>query len=207
MDTGTLLESLKRLKAIADVGLLYCENGYDRERYEEMHKIVFDLLNGLTGYGLPSLALSFPQTPDYPTAKVDIRGITLSADHKILLVKEATDGKWSLPGGWADIGYSPLETVIKETKEETGIEVTVHSLIAVFDKRLHPHPPHSDYVYKMVFYCQPVSAEISHGFDVAGAAFFDLENLPALSAERILKSQVALVYNKIMAGDFKTYFE
>jgi hypothetical protein len=77
----------------------------------------------------------------------------------------------------------------------------------MFDKRLHPHPPHPDYVYKMVFYCKPVSVDITPGFDVAGADYFDIENLPSLSEERILKSQVERVFKKIMAGDFKTYFE
>lgn len=207
MDQKLLLESLKRLKAIADVGLLYCRDEYDRERYTEVQEIVFRLLNGLTGYGMDSLSLSFPQRADYPTAKVDIRGFILSDDHKILLVKEVNDGKWSLPGGWADIGFSPKETVIKETKEETGIEVTVQGLVAVFDKRLHPHPTQAEYVYKLVFFCKPVSPVIAHGFDIADAGFFAPDNLPPLSEERILESQIRLVFNKIMAGDLTTYFE
>lgn len=207
MDAGTLLVELKRLKAIADVGLLYTPSDYDQERYEEVKQITFRLLKELTGYSLPELEPVFPVRPDYPTAKVDIRGLTLSAEKKILLVKEAADGKWSLPGGWADIGYSPKETVIKETKEESGLDVIPHALMAVFDKRLHPHPPEPGYVYKMVFYCKPVSAEILPGHDVGDAGFFDIENLPPLSENRILKSQIQLVYNKILSGDFMTYFE
>jgi ADP-ribose pyrophosphatase YjhB (NUDIX family) len=207
MDAGTLLEELKRLKAIADVGLLFTQSEYDKERYAELKQIVFSLLNGLTGHSLPLLETIFPVQPDYPTAKVDIRGLTLSPDKKILLVKEAADGKWSLPGGWADIGYSPKETVIKETKEETGLDVEAHALLAVFDKKLHLHPPEPFYVYKMVFYCTPLSFDLVPGHDAGDARFFDLENLPPLSENRILKSQIELVYNKIIAEDFLTYFE
>jgi ADP-ribose pyrophosphatase YjhB (NUDIX family) len=207
MNAETLLEELKRLKSLADVGLLYTRNEYDKERYTELQEIGFRLLNGLTGQSLPVLKTIFPNQPDYPTAKVDIRGLTLSKDNKILMVQEAVDGKWSLPGGWADIGFSPKETVIKETREETGLEVEVHSLLAVFDKRFHPHPPEPFYVYKMVFFCKPVSTGISPGFDVKDAAFFDLENLPPLSENRILKSQVELAYRKAVSGDFQTYFD
>ncbi len=207
MDAGELLGELKRLKAIADVGLIYTQSEYDRERYAEVQQITFRLLSGLTGYSLPVLENIFPKMAEYPTAKVDIRGLTVSDNNKILLVREAADGKWSLPGGWADIGHSPKETVIKETKEEAGLDVVAHSLLAVFDKRLHPHPPEPFYVYKMVFYCKPVSLDISPGHDVGDAGFFDIGNLPPLSENRILKSQIELVYKKIMAGDFLTHFE
>ena len=70
-----------------------------------------------------TLKESFPYHKDYPTAKVDTRGMVLSPGKKILLVKESIDNKWSLPGGWADIGYSPREVIVKEFKEETGLDV------------------------------------------------------------------------------------
>src|SRR5919112_1166346 len=113
-----LLEKLKRLKAVADIGLLYSKNEYDKERYLEVQEIAFELLNNITGYSAEQLKATFPLAADYPTAKVDIRGMALSPDKKILLVKESADGRWSLPGGWADIGSSPKEVIVKEFKEE-----------------------------------------------------------------------------------------
>src|SRR5438105_1331989 len=106
------LDEIKRLKAIADTGLLYCKNEYDKERYLELQAISLSLLNQLTGSSLEELKFMFPPAKDYPTAKVDIRGIAISDDNKILLVKESIDGKWSLPGGWGDIGHTPKETIV-----------------------------------------------------------------------------------------------
>src|SRR2546423_12377020 len=102
-----LLEEIKRLKAISDIGLIYTGNEYDKERYLELREISFRLLNKLSGHSFESLKVSFPIATDYPTPKVDVRGLVLSDDKKVLLIKESIDGKWSLPGGWADIGQTP----------------------------------------------------------------------------------------------------
>lgn len=205
--TNNILNQVKRLKAIAEIGLLYCNTEYDRERYLEISDISLELLS-LINNG-PSVAFkeNIELAQDYPTAKVDIRGVVLSEDNQILLVKESLDNKWSLPGGWADIGSSPKESIIKEFKEETGLTVIPEKLVAVFDKRMHPHPPELLYVYKMVFYCTAKTITISKGFDILDAAYFNLNDLPELSENRILESQIRLVYDKIIANDFATYFD
>jgi len=202
-----VLEEIKKLKAIADVGLLYSQNEYDRERYTELREISYKLLGLVSEQDVETLKSSFPGATDYPTAKVDIRGLVLSADKKVLLVKESIDGKWALPGGWADVGFSPKETVVKEVKEETGLDVTVKALLAIFDKRFHPHPPQPFYVYKMLFYCEPASFQLKKGFDVLDVQYFSIDSLPKLSEDRILKSQIELVYQKVLSGDFQPYFD
>lgn len=207
MTPTDFLEEIKRLKAIADIGLLYARTDYDKERYAELQDISFRLLNQVSGHDLETLKRSFPPAADYPTAKVDIRGLALSPEKKILLVRESVDGRWSLPGGWADVGGSPKETVVKEFKEETGLDVAVKALLAVFDKRLHAHPPQPFYVYKMIFYCEPTSFHLDKGFDVLDVQYFAVESLPELSEDRILKSQIELVYQKILCSDFKVYFD
>lgn len=198
----SIFNQFLRLKNIADLGMLYATNEYDRERYAELNAISLELLGKISGYTNEELQICFPLVKDYPTPKVDVRGILLSPDKKILLVKEATDGRWSLPGGWADIGFTPKEVIIKECKEETGLEVEVKSLLAVFDKRMHAHPPQAAYVYKMLFYCEALSADFNTGFDIEHAAYFALDELPELSVDRILESQIRLVYDKIEKGDF-----
>jgi ADP-ribose pyrophosphatase YjhB (NUDIX family) len=204
---SNFLDEIKRLKAIADTGLLYADNEYEKERYLEMLRIVLRLLGTVSGHSVDSLKECFLLVKDYPTAKVDIRGIVLSPDKKVLLVKESLDNKWSLPGGWADVGQSPKEVIVKELKEETGLDVIAKKLLAVFDKRLHAHPPQPYYVYKIVFYCEPVSSQLNKGFDVLDVQYFDIENLPELSEDRILKSQIELLYKKIKSSDFETYFD
>ena len=202
-----LLDELKRLKSIADVGLLYASNEYEKERYIELQDISVKLLHKATGQSIETIKQAFPPAHDYPTAKVDIRALVVSDEQKILLVKESSDEKWSLPGGWADVGYSPKEVAIKECKEETGLDVVPQTLLAVFDKRLHAHPPQPEYVYKMVFYCKAISTNIIKGFDVLDVQYFDVGELPALSENRILKSQVEMLYAKVMSANFETYFD
>lgn len=202
-----LLELIKRVKSISDTGLLYAGNEYEKERYEELQQISFELLQSVSENPIENLKCSFPTPTDYPTAKVDIRGMLLSPNKEILLVKESADEKWSLPGGWADIGYSPTETIIKEFKEESGMDVAAKNLLAVFDKRKHNHPAQPFYVYKMVFYCEALSLQISKGFDVLDVQYFNINHLPELSEDRILKSQIEMVYHKIINQNKETYFD
>ena len=207
MNNIMLLNEIKRIRALAETGLLYSKNEYDKERYLELQEIAFNLLGKLSEIKIDELKLILPQARDYPTAKVDVRGIALSEENKILLVKESVDGKWSLPGGWGDIGYSPKETIVKEFKEETGLDVVAKSLLAVFDKKMHPHPPQPFYVYKIVFLCEIVSQKITKGFDVLDVEFFDIDNLPDLSEDRILKSQLEMLYKNILADQKEVYVD
>ena len=202
-----LINLITRFKSITDIGLLYASNEYEKERYVELRELVFELTNAISDHPIEALKESFPLLKDYPTVKTDIRGLLLSEDKKILLVRESADGKWSLPGGWADIGYSPKEVVIKEFKEETGLTVVSERLLAVFDKKFHPHPPQPFYVYKFVFHCVATSFEINKGFDVLDVQYFDIDNLPPLSIDRILQSQLEIVYKKVIEGDRETFFD
>lgn len=202
-----LLEDIKRVKTIADIGLLYSSNEFEKERHLELQEISLRLLHTISDKPVDELRLNLPPANDYPTAKVDVRAMILSSANEILLVKESSDGKWSLPGGWAEVGHSPMETAINECKEEAGLGVEVRRLLAVFDKRKHPHPPALTYSYKMVFYCDAITDTIQKGFDLADVKYFSVENLPELSEDRILKSQLMLAYNKIIENDKEAYFE
>ncbi|MGI8634881.1 MAG: NUDIX hydrolase N-terminal domain-containing protein [Segetibacter sp.] len=207
MVNTAFLNEIKRLTALADTGLLYCKNEYDKERYLELREISFRLLHEFSSSSFEDLKFMLPAVKDYPTAKVDIRGLAISKDKKILLVKESVDEKWSLPGGWADVGYSPKETIVKEFKEETGLDVIPERLLAVFDKKMHPHPPQPFYVYKMVFYCKQISTEITKGFDVLDVQYFALDHLPELSEDRILKSQIQIVASNVLTGNKEVYVD
>jgi ADP-ribose pyrophosphatase YjhB (NUDIX family) len=201
------IDEIQRLKTIADLGLLYCSNEYDKERYMELQEMSYRLLSFLSGEEIETLKDSFLIVKEYPTAKVDIRGLLLSADKKVLLVRESSDNKWSLPGGWADVGHSPKEVIRKEFKEETGIDIIPNRLVAVFDKKMHPHPTQLAYVYKMVFYCEATSHQIKNGFDVLDVQYFNIDKLPLLSEDRILKSQIELVYKKVLLSDLEAYVD
>jgi ADP-ribose pyrophosphatase YjhB (NUDIX family) len=115
-------------------------------------------------------------------------------ENQILMVQEKIDGCWSLPGGWADIGYSAKEVVVKEVREEAGIEVKPLQLLAVWDKKHHPHPPSPYYTYKMFILCEIVSGEIAKGMETLDVRFFGQHELPELSVERNTQSQIQSMF-------------
>ncbi len=207
MEQNQQLELIKRIKALADIGLVYSEDEYNKERYAELREISLQLLENVTNKPLNVLKNFFMPETDYPTVKVDVRGFVLNDGNKILMAKEQIDGKWTIPGGWADIGYSPSEVVIKEIEEETGLHCSVDRLLAVYDKRMHPHPPQPFYIYKLIFLCKIETGELKHGFDMEGAAFFPVDDLPILSQDRILKTQIEQLYKMTIENHKNVYFD
>ncbi len=204
-----MLNLAKRIKSIADTGLLYSSNEYDRERYTELLAISHELMGQLTGLPVEVIKNFYAPNKDYPTAKVDVRGLLLNEQGQVLLAREMADGKWTLPGGWADVGYSPAEVIEKEFLEETGLQVKATRLLAVFDKRCHPHPPQPFYVYKFALLCELKTKEqsLNKGFDILETGYFPVDQLPDLSEERILAAQIELLYKKATGGDFAAYFD
>ncbi len=201
------LELIKRVKALADTGLVYAEDEYNKERYEELREISLKLLSSVSSQPMSVLDNFFMPEKDYPTVKVDVRGFVLNDENKILMAKESLDGKWAIPGGWADIGYTPSEVVVKEIEEETGLNCEVDRLLAVYDKRMHPHPPQPFYIYKLIFLCKIKRGQLEHGFDMEGAAFFSMDDLPELSEDRIVKSQLRQLYKMTTENDTNVYFD
>jgi ADP-ribose pyrophosphatase YjhB (NUDIX family) len=204
-----LLNDIKRIKSIAEIGLLYATDNYDRERYHELNDISLSMMSRLTDTPLSKLTDFFLENRDYPTPKVDIRAFVVKGNDEILLVQESADGCWSLPGGWADIGLTPREVAVKEVFEETGLHVDTQQLMAIFDKKCHPHPPQALYVYKIVLFCTLKSTPqtINKGFDILDVGYFNVHNLPPLSTPRILESQITLLYNQFKNNALTPYFD
>lgn len=136
MDTT---QALAKLKALVNTSLYYNKDVHDRERLEEMKEILFEISQKLTSYSKNELESFFNEDLGYVTPKVDVRAVVFE-DNRLLLVKEKTEGQWSLPGGWADVGYSPAEIAQKEVREESGLEVIPLQLFKLVDKAKHPYP-------------------------------------------------------------------
>lgn len=206
--TDAILNLAKRIKSIADTGLVYNTNDYDRERYSELLEIGHELTGLLIGQPVEVIKNFYAPNKDYPTPKVDVRGLLLNEAGEILLAREMADGKWTLPGGWADIGLSPSQVIEKEFREETGLQVKATRLLAVFDKRCHPHPPQAFYVYKFALLCEVVGElRLQKGFDILDVGFFPVDQLPELSEDRILRSQIELLYGKAAEPGSAAYFD
>ena len=183
MDTT---QALAKLKALVNTSLYYNKDVYGRERLEEMKEILFEISQKLTSYSRDELEAFFNEDLGYVTPKVDVRAVVFE-DNRLLLVKEKAEGQWSLPGGWADVGYSPAEIAQKEVREESGLEVIPLQLFKLVDKAKHPYPNSLNYFYNLFFYCEPKTLELHPGLETSEARFFsreEVENLQNISVDR-----------------------
>ncbi len=187
------LEIAKRIQAIAQAGLTFSDGAYDIERYNELRKISVEMVSDLTGQDIKLVKEIFASETGYQTPKVDVRSVVFN-DSKILMVKETIDNCWSLPGGWADVGYSPYEVAVKETLEESGYEVEPVRLLAVLDKSKHPHPDDIYHVYKLFILCKLTGGDKKTSIETSEIGFFDRKNLPELSVPRNTASQIKLLF-------------
>lgn len=198
MPNDNWLALAKRIQAIAQAGLFYTESDYDRDRYQELSDLSVDILANLSEEPIEKIKKLFTEERDgYQTPKVDIRAVVFNEEDEILMVQEREDGKWALPGGWADVGFTPKEVAVKEVREETGLSVQAVRVLAICDKRCHGHPPQGWYVYKIFILCEPVGgALLSATTETTGVKFFPRDNMPPLSLDRNVPSQIELVYQR-----------
>lgn len=200
------LDIAKRLEAIAQTGFSYSKDDYDKERYQEIREISHKIFNHYTEAPIEKIRSLFSKENGYPTPKVDIRGVIFH-EERILLVKEKIDGLWALPGGWADIGYTPSEVVEKEVKEEAGLKVTPVKLLAVYDKKCHAHPPSALHVYKMFILCTIKGGALNPGMETLEAKFFSQDKLPELSLDRNTPEQILMLFKYRLNPEAPTIFD
>jgi ADP-ribose pyrophosphatase YjhB (NUDIX family) len=191
--TFNWLNIAKRLEAIAQAGLTFTSNDYDLERYREIQEIGHRIFHQYSQTPVEVIHDLFSRDHGYPTPKVDIRGV-IFRDEKILMVQEKLDGLWALPGGWADIGFTPREVAVKEVREEAGLEVVPERLLAVFDKKCHSHPPSPVHVYKLFILCKETGGRLHAGMETLDAKFFRKDDLPDLSIDRNTAEQLNMMF-------------
>ncbi|MGA7412889.1 MAG: NUDIX hydrolase [Bryobacteraceae bacterium] len=198
MEPSKLLLCIQRLQAIAQSGIEYATNAYDLERYQEVRTLSARLLEELTDEPYEKIIRVFASETGYQTPKVDIRAVLFRGIDEILLVKEKLDqGRWTLPGGWADVGCTPFEVAVKETQEEAGLIVRPMRLLALLDKRKHTHPLQPWYVYKVFIRCEVEGGELlQETAETEGARWFRRDELSSLelSTDRVTQSQLITLF-------------
>ena len=200
------LDIAHELQSIAQSGLTFGENKYDVERYEQILNLSKKILADFTDADFEKVSGLLDNEVGYLTPKVDVRGVVFK-DDKILMVKETIDDCWSLPGGWADVGLSPRESVEKELLEEAGIEVFSERLLAVMDKKFHQHPPDVNYVYKLFILCSAKDHNIKTGMETSDVDYFSQTNLPTLSEPRNTINQINKMFELKDQPDEHVYFD
>ncbi len=208
MENAIWLQIARELEAIAQSGMEFTRSDYDRERYERVREIAAEILAAGSNLKTEELLLWNRSEMGYATPKVDVRGAVFEG-RKVLLCREnADEGKWTLPGGWADVNEAPSAAVAREVREETGYDVRVLRLMAVYDRDRQGHtPPHPYHAYKLVFLCEIRGGTPTPTKESSGSAFFDIDQLPELSLARTLPRQIVRLHEKIQAWDAAADFD
>jgi ADP-ribose pyrophosphatase YjhB (NUDIX family) len=183
------LNWVRTIQAVAQTGLTYAENEFDRERYGRLEALAREIFATYTGESAEAIAAWFTVQPGYATPKVDVRGACFR-EGKVLLVRERSDGGWCLPGGWADVGDVPSEAARREVHEEAGFECAVRKVIGVFDANRGGEPFSAFHAFKVIFLCEITGGEASPDHEILEVGFFGRDDLPALSGNRTTQRQL-----------------
>lgn len=196
------------LQSIGQAGLTYSKDDFDRERFSRIRELSAEILSAHSGMDLDTVQDVFCGEKGYPTPKVDVRAAVFQGD-EILMVLENSDGRWSLPGGWADVSLSVRENVVKEVREETGLTVTPGRLIAVLDRSRHNTPVIAYGIYKIFVLCTLTEASepFQENIETSRRGFFDLDHLPPLSLDRTTKGQIRMCFEAYKNPLFQPCFD
>jgi ADP-ribose pyrophosphatase YjhB (NUDIX family) len=177
------LEWAREIQALAQTGYHYAENDYERERYHRLTEIAAEIISEHSGLEYRPLVDLFKTQVGYATPRVDVRGAAFR-DGKLLLVRERRDGRWTMPGGWADVGDTPSESAEREVWEEAGFHVKARRVIGIYDANRNG-PLEVFHAYKVVFLCKLIDGIPTPSSETSEVAFFSQDEIPAdLSSER-----------------------
>ena len=206
----TVLDWAQKLQSIAQTGLAYDPQPYDRQRYEQILDIAVAMLEANSDSDAAAIRALFDAQIGYATPKTDVRGVVFR-EGKLLLVQEKMDeNRWTLPGGWADVGDAPSAAAVREIREETGYSSRAVKLLALYDRNKHGHPPYIFHAYKAFFQCELTDPERHpdpHNIETGDVGFFSEDELPELSLARVTGAQIARFFANLRQTDLPTHFE
>lgn len=190
--TPKWLEWGREIQQLSQTGLAFATTDYEIQRYTRLYEIAAEMVEMSTSLTRDELVENFSAQPGYATAKIDVRGAVVR-EGKILLVQERRDGKWCMPGGWADVGDVPSDMVAREVWEESGFEVVPRKVLGVFDANRIGRPLEFYHAYKIVFLCDITGGEARASDETMDVGFFDFDDPPILSQQRTDRRHLAEV--------------
>ena len=200
-----MFDIIIELQAIAQSGLYYGHDQFDKERYQRLRELACDMMSMYTDMPIEKLENVFCHEVGYQTPKIDTRAAIFN-DDKILLVQE-NDGFWSLPGGWVDINMSIKENTEKEALEEAGATVHAKKIIAIEDRDKHNQPRYLYKVIKVFVLCELESLEFIDNIETIKYGFFDKENIPSLSTPKNNLEQIYMCFDAYQDQEWQTIFD
>ena len=199
------LEWAMELQSLAQAGLTYGKDIYDKERYERIREISAEIVSNYTDISIEKVKDLFCNEVGYQTPKLDTRA-AIFEDGKILLVRE-NNGKWSLPGGWVDVNVSVKENTIKEVKEESGLDVSADKIIAVQDRAKHNLPVYAYGVCKIFVLCSVLGGQFVENIETTEFQYFSEFEIPELAEEKNNLEQIKMCFRAYRAENWETEFD
>jgi ADP-ribose pyrophosphatase YjhB (NUDIX family) len=200
------IEIAKKINSIAQTGLTFTKDKFDKERYLELQELSLTIMNNIMEIDTSKLDFVFNRDIGYQTPKVGIRAVVFQ-DDRILLVKEKMDGRWSLPGGYADTGMLPSEIAINEVKEESGFDVKPTRILGLIDYNKYQEKPFPFDVYQLFMECEITGGQAQTGIETSDVGFFEISDLPELSERRVTKEQILKMYELYKDKELKPIFD
>lgn len=195
----------REIFSMSQAGLTYSQNEFDIERYKRLQEITAEMIESQSGLSKESVLESFSMQAGYATPKIDVRGAVVH-EGKILLIQERMDGRWAMPGGWADLGNAPASVAEREVWEESGYHVKAEKVVAVIDaNRIEPMEFY--HAFKIIFLCTLIGGEPRVSHETMAVDFFDLNDLPPLSLYRTDESMLREVFAHIQDPNRRTAFD
>jgi ADP-ribose pyrophosphatase YjhB (NUDIX family) len=196
----------REVQAIAQTGLHYAQDKFDRQRYERLRELAAEMMAMGSDAAAERIMDLFRQDLGYGTPRVGVRGAAFR-DGKVLMVREVHDGRWALPGGWADVNQTASECVTREIHEETGFTARAVKLCGVWDRSRHGFPPNPLTIYTMFFLCELTGGEARPSIETSEVAFFAEDELPELSQGRNQPHQIHRMFAHFHQRDLPTEFD
>jgi ADP-ribose pyrophosphatase YjhB (NUDIX family) len=199
----------REIQAIAQTGLAFSPDAYDRERFQALQRLAAQIMAHHTGARLDRIEGLFDGETGYATPKVGVRGAVFDDRGRILMVRETIDhDRWTLPGGWADVNQTPAQSVVREIREESGYHAQVIKLAAVWDRARQTHPPMPYSVVRMFFICTLEGGEAKTSLETSGSGWFYEHEVPAdLSLRRTLPQHIARMFEHWRTPSLPTDFD
>ncbi len=200
------LEWAKELQFIAQAGLTYSENTFDRERFQRVREISAEIMSLMSDIPQETIKGLFCNETGFQTPKLDTRAAIFDDEGRILLVKE-NNGTWSLPGGWVDVMQSVKSNTIKEVREEAGLDVETIRLIAVQDRNKHNTPPYAYNICKVFVLCKAIGGSFQANAETVESRYFALDELPLLAEEKNNREQIEMCFKANADENWQTLFD
>lgn len=187
-----LVDIARDLQALAQAGLYYGKDKYDIERFEKIRDLSAHLLSYALQKDFEEVKKFFCADSGYQTPKIEVRSAVFK-ENKILLVQE-DDGRWAMPGGWADIQYSLLENAVKEIEEEAGVQAEIDFVVALQDRNRHFEEKSTFPLYTVLLKGHHLSGAYKENLETLDSRYFSLEEIPILWEGKTSMEQIKLCF-------------